>query len=311
MKSSTTFSTQPTSWAWQTPCNHPNCSVSLSPCLLVSPSPSFYNPVGFSQASGHCCRRSRSARKCPMLARKPIFPNVIEMNYQAGQRLGCNVYLVYDGSDWMLIDIGFDETRRGNRRADPAAGFSALQVQDARSPRTPTSITSRAWPRSSSCSRPRSCGHPLAAEPLEAGDKIQTFAEIEAQNIHLEMPPVKIDRLHRRRRQDRGRRAEARSLAHARPHRQPALLPPGRPAVQRRQHLSRRLRRRDRRPSRQRHSGVHQVAAADPRQRRRSGCCPATARSSARTTPCSTRRSPGSKAICTWPTSAPAPSTGR
>ncbi len=32
-----------------------------------------------------------------MLQRKPVFPHVIEINYQAGQRLGCNVYLVYDG----------------------------------------------------------------------------------------------------------------------------------------------------------------------------------------------------------------------
>jgi glyoxylase-like metal-dependent hydrolase (beta-lactamase superfamily II) len=38
-------------------------------------------------------------------------------------------------------------------------------------------------------------GHPLAAEPLATGDKIKTFAEVEAQNIHLEMPPVKLDQL--------------------------------------------------------------------------------------------------------------------
>src|ERR1051325_3217035 len=45
-----------------------------------------------------------------MLARKPIFPNVIEMNFQAGEVLGCCVYLVFDGSDWLLIDIGLEET---------------------------------------------------------------------------------------------------------------------------------------------------------------------------------------------------------
>ena len=38
-------------------------------------------------------------------------------------------------------------------------------------------------------------GHPLAAEPLATGDKIKTFAEIAAQDIHLEMPPVKLDAL--------------------------------------------------------------------------------------------------------------------
>ena len=46
----------------------------------------------------------------PVLERKPVFPNVIEMNYQAGQRLGCNVYLVYDEKEWLLIDIGYEDT---------------------------------------------------------------------------------------------------------------------------------------------------------------------------------------------------------
>jgi glyoxylase-like metal-dependent hydrolase (beta-lactamase superfamily II) len=37
--------------------------------------------------------------------------------------------------------------------------------------------------------------HPLAAEPLETGDKLKTFAEVIPQNIHLNMPPVKVDQL--------------------------------------------------------------------------------------------------------------------
>ena len=45
-----------------------------------------------------------------MLARKPIFPGVIETNFQAGEILGCNIYLVYDQSEWILIDIGFEDT---------------------------------------------------------------------------------------------------------------------------------------------------------------------------------------------------------
>ena len=45
-----------------------------------------------------------------MLQRRPIFPGVIEMNHQAGWRIGCNVYLVYDDRDWVLIDIGYSET---------------------------------------------------------------------------------------------------------------------------------------------------------------------------------------------------------
>ena len=37
--------------------------------------------------------------------------------------------------------------------------------------------------------------HPLAAEPLRAGDRLKTFAEIEAQEIDLEMPPVETEHL--------------------------------------------------------------------------------------------------------------------
>ncbi|MCA9228406.1 MAG: MBL fold metallo-hydrolase, partial [Planctomycetales bacterium] len=44
-----------------------------------------------------------------MLSRKTIFPNVIEINFQAGHIIGCNVYLVFDQNEWMLIDIGYEE----------------------------------------------------------------------------------------------------------------------------------------------------------------------------------------------------------
>jgi len=42
-----------------------------------------------------------------MLARKYLFPHVIEMNYQAGRRLGVNVYLIDGGTEFALIDIGY------------------------------------------------------------------------------------------------------------------------------------------------------------------------------------------------------------
>src|SRR5690348_1630010 len=45
-----------------------------------------------------------------MLARKYLFPNVIEMNYQAGRRLGVNVYLIDGGSEFLLIDVGYLDT---------------------------------------------------------------------------------------------------------------------------------------------------------------------------------------------------------
>jgi len=36
--------------------------------------------------------------------------------------------------------------------------------------------------------------HPLAVPSLESGDRVKTFAEIAAQNVHLAMPVVKVDR---------------------------------------------------------------------------------------------------------------------
>src|SRR5919106_304280 len=44
-----------------------------------------------------------------MLRRKYLFPHVIEMNYQAGRRLGVNVYLIDGGSEFLLIDIGYED----------------------------------------------------------------------------------------------------------------------------------------------------------------------------------------------------------
>ena len=40
---------------------------------------------------------------------------------------------------------------------------------------------------------PGLCPSARPSPPLEAGDKLRTFAEIEAQNIDMAMPPVKID----------------------------------------------------------------------------------------------------------------------
>jgi len=45
-----------------------------------------------------------------MSGRREFFPNVIEMNHQARRRLGCCVYLVHDQSQWILIDIGYEDT---------------------------------------------------------------------------------------------------------------------------------------------------------------------------------------------------------
>ena len=127
-----------------------------------------------------------------MLERKPVFPHVIEINYQAGERLGCNVYLVYDGSDWLLIDIGFEETVEEIiemiRQLDfPLSNCKTLIATHADVDHI------QGLAKAKQLLKATVTGHPLAAEPLASGDRLKTFAEVSAQNIHLEMPPVKID----------------------------------------------------------------------------------------------------------------------
>lgn len=129
-----------------------------------------------------------------MLQRKPVFPHVIEMNYQAGQRLGCNVYLVYDGTEWVLIDIGFtdtvDEIIEMIRQMDfPLSSCKTIVATHADVDHIQGLAKAKAILKTSVT------GHALAVDPLATGDPIKTFAEIEAQKIHMEMPPVKIEHL--------------------------------------------------------------------------------------------------------------------
>ncbi len=128
-----------------------------------------------------------------MLERKPVFPHVIEVNYQLGQIVGCNVYLIYDQDEWLLIDIGYeenvDEIVELIRQLDfPLSQCKMLVATHADVDHIQGLAKAKQLLKTSVIS------HPLAAEPLIQGDKLHTFAEIAAQNIHLEMPPVEVDR---------------------------------------------------------------------------------------------------------------------
>ncbi|MCC7087239.1 MAG: MBL fold metallo-hydrolase [Pirellulales bacterium] len=129
-----------------------------------------------------------------MLVRRPVFPGVIEMNHQAGQRLGCNVYLIFDRNEWALIDVGYEESADEIidliRQLDfPLSNCKTLIATHADVDHI------QALAKMKQAFKTTVTSHPNAAEPLAKGDKIKTFAEIEAQNIHLDMPPVKVDAL--------------------------------------------------------------------------------------------------------------------
>jgi glyoxylase-like metal-dependent hydrolase (beta-lactamase superfamily II) len=127
-----------------------------------------------------------------MLQRKPIFPQVIEINHQAGQRLGCNVYLVFDGSEWILIDVGFEETLDEIVDLIRQLDFPLAQCKMIVATHADVDHI-QGLAKLKSILKCPIVSHPLAAEPLAAGDKLKTFAEVIPQNIHLDMPPVKVD----------------------------------------------------------------------------------------------------------------------
>lgn len=127
-----------------------------------------------------------------MLQRKPVFPHVIEMNYQAGERLGCNVYLVFDGQEWLLIDIGFEETVDEIVELIRQLDFPLSQCKMLIATHADVDHI-QGLAKLNGLLKTKVVGHELAAEPLATGDRIKTFAEIAAQDIHLDMPAIKLD----------------------------------------------------------------------------------------------------------------------
>lgn len=130
----------------------------------------------------------------PMLSRTPLFPHVIELNHQARRRFTCSVYLIYDDDqNWALIDIGYDdavdECIELIRQLDfPFSKCSALVASHADVDHV------GGLAKAKQILKAPVVAHPLAAKHLEAGDRLASFAQIEAQGIDLAMPAVEIDR---------------------------------------------------------------------------------------------------------------------
>ncbi|WP_075095626.1 MBL fold metallo-hydrolase [Planctomyces sp. SH-PL14] len=129
-----------------------------------------------------------------MPPRTGLFPNVIEMNHQARRRLGCCVYLVHDGDDWMLIDIGYQDTlddilglirqldfRLANCRYLVATHADVDHIQGLKRAK-------ELMPQA------QVVGHPQAEGLLREGERIMTYAEITAQGISIDLPQVGFDR---------------------------------------------------------------------------------------------------------------------
>ena len=128
-----------------------------------------------------------------MLERRSIFPGVIEMNHQSGWRMGCNVYLVYDDRNWWLIDIGYEETVDEIIEMVRQMDFPVSQCRGLIATHADVDHI-QGLAKAKSLLKVPVLAHPKAVESLETGDRIKTFAEISAQNVHLDMPLVKVDR---------------------------------------------------------------------------------------------------------------------
>ena len=128
-----------------------------------------------------------------MSVRRELFPHVIEMNYQARRRLGCCVYLVFDGDDWALIDIGYEDTVAEIidliRQIDfPLAHCKYLiathaDVDHIQGLKRAKELMPQA----------KVVGHPHAAKLLAEGERIMTYAEITAQEISIPLPAISFD----------------------------------------------------------------------------------------------------------------------
>ncbi len=127
-----------------------------------------------------------------MLKRKPFFPGILELNFQAGEVFGCNVYLVYDQDEWILIDIGYEET------VDDFV--EVIRQLDFPLSRCKTLVATHAdvdhiqgLAKAKQILRTTVSAHPNAVGPLQSGDRLATLAEISAQGLDMEMPPVEIE----------------------------------------------------------------------------------------------------------------------
>src|SRR5262245_39539450 len=129
-----------------------------------------------------------------MFRRKYLFPHVIEMNYQAGRRLGVNVYLIDGGREFVLIDIGYLDTVEEIVELIRQMDFNLSTCKMIIATHADADHI-QGLARARELLRTRAAAHPLSVGPLETGDEILTYATIKAQGIEIPMPPCKIDLL--------------------------------------------------------------------------------------------------------------------
>jgi glyoxylase-like metal-dependent hydrolase (beta-lactamase superfamily II) len=128
-----------------------------------------------------------------MNLRREVFPNVIELNYQARRRLGCCVYLVFDGPEWGLIDIGYEDTLEDIVNIIRGIDFRLADCRYLVATHADVDHVQGLKRAKELMPQAKVVGHPQAGTLLATGEKIMTYAEISAQGISIDMPPVEFD----------------------------------------------------------------------------------------------------------------------
>src|ERR1700688_4269847 len=117
-----------------------------------------------------------------MLPRKYLFPHVIEMNYQAGRRLGVNVYLIDGGSEFLLIDIGWQDTVDEIVELIRQMDFNLSRCQMIIATHADVDHT-QGLARAKQLLKTKAAALLDSVTPIEKADEILTYATIKAQNI--------------------------------------------------------------------------------------------------------------------------------
>jgi len=129
-----------------------------------------------------------------MIPRREVFPHVIEMNYQARQRLGCSVYLIFDNPDWLLIDIGFEDTAEEIVDLIRQMDFSLAHCKYLICTHADVDHVQGMKRAQELLPSATLLGHPDCQRDLAGPDRISTFAEIKAQGISIPLPPINVQK---------------------------------------------------------------------------------------------------------------------
>ncbi len=127
-----------------------------------------------------------------MQKRKYIFPNVIELGIAAGHSFDVNVYLIDGGTEYVLLDIGLDESLGELIELIREMDFPLSKCKMVIATHADADHV-QALAKARERLKTKAAAHPKAAVLLEAGETEQTFAKIAAQNFEIAMPPCKID----------------------------------------------------------------------------------------------------------------------